>query len=69
MFELSLAGTTIKNLSLETLRNLRMCIPSIKEQEEIANYLDGKTAEIDNLILKKENFILQMESYKKSRHE
>ena len=66
MFELSLAGTTIKNLSLETLRNLRMCIPSIKEQEEIANYLDGKTAEIDNLILKKENFILQMESYKKS---
>lgn len=35
------------------------------EQIEIANYLDKKCSEIDTLIFKKEQFITELESYKK----
>jgi type I restriction enzyme S subunit len=40
--------------------------PSLEEQEEIAAYLDKKCAEIDALITKKETFLAELESYKKS---
>ena len=40
--------------------------PSLEEQKEIADYLNKKCAEIDQLILKKESFAAEMESYKKS---
>lgn len=36
------------------------------EQIEIANYLEKKCSEIDTLIYKKEQFITELESYKKS---
>ena len=38
----------------------------LEEQKEIAEYLDKKIAEIDNLIAKKESLISEMEEYKKS---
>ena len=38
----------------------------LEEQKEIAEYLDKKVAEIDNLIAKKESLISEMEEYKKS---
>ena len=40
--------------------------PSLKEQKEIADYLNKKCAEIDTLISKKESFVADLESYKKS---
>ena len=40
--------------------------PSIKEQQEIANYLDAKCSEIDKLIAKKEQLLTEMENYKKA---
>ena len=63
---LSLNGTTIPNLSLNTLYNFPTILPSASEQAEIADYLDAKCAEIDGLIAKKEQLIKELESYKKS---
>jgi len=40
--------------------------PSIKEQQKIASFLDQKTAEIDEIITKKEKLIDHLEKYKKS---
>ncbi len=48
------------------LRNLLYPLPSLQEQVEIASYLDAKCAEIDNLISKKEQYITEIENYKKS---
>ena len=39
---------------------------SESEQQEIADYLDRKCAEIDTLITKKEQLTAELESYKKS---
>lgn len=66
IFELSFAGTTIKNLSLETLRNLRVCVPPHEEQEAIVVYLDEKCSQIDRLIAIKQAKIEKLEQYKKS---
>lgn len=63
---LSLNGTTIPNLSLNTLYNFPTILPSASEQAEIADYLDAKCAEIDGLIAKKEQLVKELESYKKS---
>lgn len=63
---LSLNGTTIPNLSLNTLYNFPTILPSASEQTEIADYLDAKCAEIDKLIAKKEQLVKKLESYKKS---
>ena len=40
--------------------------PSLEEQKEIADYLNKKCAEIDQLISKKESFAAELESYKKT---
>ena len=63
---LSLNGTTIPNLSLNTLYNFPTILPSASEQAEIADHLDIKCAEIDKLIAKKEQLVKELESYKKS---
>ena len=41
-------------------------VPPIAEQNEIADYLDTKCAEIDKLIARKEQLVKELESYKKS---
>lgn len=40
--------------------------PPLDEQKEIADYLDQKCAEIDDLIAKKERFLVELENYKKA---
>ena len=47
-------------------KSIRVCVPSIEEQREIADYIDLKSEEIDSLIMKKQNFLFEMETYKKS---
>ena len=47
-------------------KNICVCVPSIKEQIEIADYIDAKAAEIDDLIQKKQQFLVELESYKKT---
>jgi type I restriction enzyme S subunit len=41
-------------------------LPPIEEQQEIADYLDKKCTAIDTLISKKEQFLTELENYKKS---
>lgn len=41
-------------------------IPSKEEQREIVDYLNGKIPEMDKLIQKKEQFLVELENYKKS---
>ena len=45
---------------------VRLYTVPLDEQREIADYLDQKCAEIDELIEKKEQFLVEMENYKKS---
>lgn len=47
-------------------KNIHICLPSIEEQIEIADYIDEKVAAIDALITKKEAFAVELEKYKKS---
>ena len=49
------------------LSKILVAIPeTIAEQKEIADYLDAKCAEIDGLIVKKDQLVKELESYKKS---
>lgn len=66
IYELSFAGTTINNLSLETLRNLPVCVFDINKQQEIARFLDKKSVEIDSAIDKKRTIVEKLTEYKKS---
>ena len=45
---------------------VRLYAVPLDEQREIADYLDQKCAEIDALIAKKEQFLIEMEKYKKA---
>ncbi|MBW1654921.1 restriction endonuclease subunit S [Flavobacterium quisquiliarum] len=55
--ELTKTGTTFFGISQEACGQYLIILPSEKEQIQIANYLDHKTTQIDNLIAKKEQFI------------
>ena len=48
-FNKELTGTTIKNLSLSTLRNTPIPLPNIREQEKIALILSTVDEQIDNV--------------------
>ena len=47
-------------------KNIRLCIPPIQEQTDIADYIDEKCLLIDKLIEKRECLIKKIEGYKKS---
>lgn len=53
-------------INQEELGNIRILLPSLEEQQEIADYLDAKCAEIDSLIATKEEQLQTLDSYKKS---
>lgn len=57
---------TRASLSQELLKKLIILLPPLEEQNQIAEYLDKKTFEIDTLINKKEALIAELEEYKKS---
>lgn len=56
-----LTGSTIKNLSLKTLRNTKLSIPSLPEQQKIADFLTAVDKRIK--LLEKKKTLL--ETYKK----
>lgn len=66
IMDLSLAGTTIQNVSLRTLNTFTVVYPEIKEQERIVAYLDHKCSQIDKLIALKQQKIEKLQQYKKS---
>ena len=53
----SLIQATIQNVSAEKYANLWIPLPSIEEQELIADFLDHKTRQLDTLIAKKQQLI------------
>ena len=53
-------------LSVERVKNLRMPLPPLEEQQAIASYLDAKCREIDSLIDLKRQKIEALKDYKKS---
>ena len=64
----SFAGqkTTRPELSIEEIKKVRFPLPCRKEQDEIVAYLDDKIPRMDELIEKKEKFLEELETYKKS---
>lgn len=62
----SMAGSAMPRTTLTKLTKYIGLLSPLHEQKEIANYLDAKCAEIDKLIVKKEQLVKELESYKKS---
>ncbi len=60
-FEKELTGSTIKNLSLTTIKGTKVSIPTIKEQQKIADFLTKIDEKIQQLTQKQK----LLESYKK----
>lgn len=54
----------LKRVPADFIRNFKIAVPFLFEQEEIADYLDEKTAHIDSLIRNKEKMLEELESYK-----
>lgn len=65
-WEIAIQKTTRPELSIDETRSIKVLIPdTYDEQEEIAVYLDEKCKSIDNIISKKEQFLTELEAYKK----
>jgi type I restriction enzyme S subunit len=60
-FNSELTGSTIKNLSLTTIKNCEVSIPTLPEQQKIASFLSAIDEKIQQLTRKKE----LLEQYKK----
>ncbi len=63
-FEISANGITRYGLGINKINSAPIFIPSYEEQTTIASYLDRKTAEIDELITKKERLLQLYEEEK-----
>ena len=61
-FMLSLTGTTIKNLGLEAIKNTKIYIPRIKEQQQIGTYFKN----LDHLITLHQRKLDHVRNLKKS---
>ena len=59
-------SSSMQNISQSQYGNIFITIPSIGEQSEIAKYLDQKCNSVDALIAKKQQYLTEIENYKKS---
>lgn len=59
-------GGNREGMSANAIKNSLIPMIPIDEQREIIDYLDAKCIEMDNLISKKEQFLNELEVYKKS---
>ena len=68
MVELLTANQSVHLASTNstTIMNFTIPYPSTEEQKEIVDYLDDKTAKIDQMISGKMNLLSELDSYKKS---
>jgi type I restriction enzyme S subunit len=62
----SLAGSALKRITIEKIKNLPILIPEIKEQQAIADYLDNKTSKIDSAVAELEKHKSLLIELKKS---
>ena len=65
-YTLYITGSAQPKLSQANLMAFPILHVPTLEQQEIADYLDSKCAEIDRLIAAKEQLLTELESYKKS---
>ena len=56
----------VVHISASAIGNVRIALPPLEEQQQIANYLDKKCSEIDQAITHKEQVIEKFTEYKKS---
>ncbi|MCF0177904.1 MAG: restriction endonuclease subunit S, partial [Bacteroidales bacterium] len=59
-------GGNREGMSSNAISKSPIPLPTISEQKEIVAFLDLKCTEIDKLIAKKEQYIVELESFKKS---
>lgn len=59
-------GAGLTRLYTDDLFSLYSAIPSLNEQNEIIAYIDEKCTAIDALIAQKEQYVVELENYKKS---
>lgn len=59
-------SSSMQNISQSQYGNIFITIPSIEEQSEITKYLDEKCRSVDVLIAKKQQYLNEIENYKKS---
>lgn len=64
--KLAMAGSALKRITINKICKLIGILPSTHEQKEIADFLDTKCAEIDELITIKQQKIESLKEYKKS---
>lgn len=62
----SMAGSAMPRITLTKLVKYIGLLSPLSEQQEIADYLDEKCAGIDALITKKQQYLTEIENYKKS---
>lgn len=62
----TLGGWVRQGMNFSDLKKLPILVPSIKEQEQIINYLDKETKYIDSMISKLKNSIELLSEYKTS---
>lgn len=65
-FNLFGSGTTFKEISAKDFLSVKFPLPPLDEQQEIADYLDNKCAEIEQIIADKKSQIETLDGYKKS---
>lgn len=59
-------GSTYDSVTAEDVKNIVVIIPKLKEQQNIAKFLDRKTNEIDNLMIDIDGSIDILKEYKQS---
>lgn len=64
--ELGWTYGTQQNIGMRTLEQLKLCVPPLDLQVQIAEYLDSNCSTINSLIDNKTNLIDDLEAYKKS---
>ena len=62
----SMAGSAMPRITLTKLSKYIGLLSPLSEQQEIADYLDEKCAGIDALIAQKQQYLTEIENYKKS---
>lgn len=65
-YSLFITGSAQPKLSQENLGRIKIAVPPLSEQQSIADYLDQKCSEIDELISIKQQKIEKLKDYKKS---
>lgn len=65
-FTFQLTGTTIYNLSLNSIRKTPICLPNKIEQLQIVEHLNSKTKEIDDLVQLEQKKIDLLKEYRQS---